>query len=167
MFHPSLFHARLSGLCKAKDTSVTLFITDVLCISSSAATNWKNGSYPSSEVIYAVAEYFGVSTDYLFGLSDTPERRIPSVTPEETDLLNNLRTADPNAREVLLASLRAGLSTFNAQKKPPRKKYPLMFPSSASQPLVLRCSLPMIRATPFLSRSNFLAVPMRITISLP
>lgn len=117
MFHPSLFHARLSGLCKSKNTSITRFTTDVLDISSSAATNWKNGSYPSSEVIYAAAEYFGVSTDYLFGLSDTPERSTPSITPEEVDLLNNLRAANPNARRIILASMQAGLAASDASKE--------------------------------------------------
>lgn len=117
MFSPKLFHARLSELCKANKTSITRFTEEVLDISTSAPTGWKNGAYPSSEVIGIAAEHFCVTTDYLYGYDDQPVRHSLSLSNEEIDILRMLRDADPAVRELLLASLRAGLATASAQKK--------------------------------------------------
>ncbi|MBR3795360.1 MAG: helix-turn-helix transcriptional regulator [Clostridia bacterium] len=117
MFSPELFHARLSELCKAHKTSITSFTKEVLDISTSAPTGWKNGAYPSSEVIGIAAEYFRVTTDYLYGYDDQPSRHNLNLSNEEIDILRMLRDAEPAVREILLTSLRAGLSTASAQKK--------------------------------------------------
>ena len=116
MFTPIVFHTRLVELCKARGTSITRFTEDVLKLSSSVPTGWKKGACPSSEVVYACAEYFHVSSDYLIGLSDRPQSTCKlEYSSDEQDLINELRTADLHARELGLASMRAVLQAAKKQ----------------------------------------------------
>ena len=47
-----------------------------LGISSGAVTAWKNGKVPHHETLIKIADYFGVTVDYLLG----QEEKEPSVT---------------------------------------------------------------------------------------
>ena len=48
-------------------------LTDYLGIDKSTFTAWKNGKSRSyNKYIYEIAEFFGVSTDYLLGRTDDP-----------------------------------------------------------------------------------------------
>lgn len=60
-------------------------VTDFLGISANSFTNWKserNTSY--KKYVYAIAEYFGVSVDYLLGKTD--EKNKPTT---DSDRLND------------------------------------------------------------------------------
>lgn len=67
-----MFYDRLNALCKDNNMSVSVFVRDVLHLSSSSATGWKKGASPSSDIVLKIAKYFNVSTDYLLGISDIP-----------------------------------------------------------------------------------------------
>ncbi len=42
-------------------------------------SRWESGiRTPSKRVLSAVADYFGVSTDYLLGITDDPSRHLPA-----------------------------------------------------------------------------------------
>lgn len=111
MFSSAVFYQRLSALCRAHSTCITLFARNVLHTSTSAPTNWKNGTVPSAEIIYRCAEEFRVSADYLLGLCDSPEPYPEDAfSPQEVALVRLLRQSDPKAREVALASMRAVLA---------------------------------------------------------
>lgn len=43
-------------------------------ISSASVTKWKNGAVPNGTILAQIAEYFGVTTDYLLGRSESPNR---------------------------------------------------------------------------------------------
>ena len=44
-------------------------------VSDKAVSRWENGlSYPDIELLPALAEQFGVSVDYLLGLTKNPKR---------------------------------------------------------------------------------------------
>lgn len=43
-----------------------------LGISMGSIAQWKNGSTPSGETLVKIADYFGVSTDYLLGRTEEP-----------------------------------------------------------------------------------------------
>lgn len=43
---------------------------------SSSVTYWKRGSLPQQRTLERVAEYFGVSTDYLLGYTDEKEKPV-------------------------------------------------------------------------------------------
>lgn len=43
-----------------------------LSIASGTVTNWKNGAVPQNATLRKIADYFGVSTSYLLGLTGEP-----------------------------------------------------------------------------------------------
>lgn len=59
---------------------------------ASSITEWKNGKYePSANAIAKIADYFGVSTDYLLGKDSQKQRTAPNglpLTPEQIKLLD-------------------------------------------------------------------------------
>lgn len=111
MFSSAVFYERLSALCRANSTCITLFARNVLRVSTSAPTNWKNGTVPSAEIVYRCAKELHVSADYLLGLCDSPEPYPhDAFSPQENALIRRLRQSDPKAREVALASMRAVLA---------------------------------------------------------
>lgn len=116
MFSSSLFHSRLSAVCRSRATTITTFARDVLGLSTSVPTNWKNGTVPGADAVYKSCEYFGVTADYLLGLSASPARvTAAELTQEELDCLALLRGADPDARPIAVAAMRAVLEA-SAQK---------------------------------------------------
>lgn len=63
------FYRRLKNLCEENNTSITK-VTSELGWSTSLGTNWKNGMIPRGEKIEKLADYFGVSVDFLIGKTD-------------------------------------------------------------------------------------------------
>lgn len=61
-----MFFEQFETLCIQNGTSPTRFTKDVLHLSSSKVTAWKNGSIPKYEILQAIASYFDVSVGYLF-----------------------------------------------------------------------------------------------------
>lgn len=64
-------------------------------ISPATFTKWKNGTPPSSERLIAIADYFGVSCDYLLGRSGAD----PELPADEMELLQNYRKADERGKK--------------------------------------------------------------------
>lgn len=64
------FSQRLKEILLLKNVSQNQ-LAKALKISMAGVNYWVNGKrQPSAENVYIVAEYFGVSSDYLLGLSD-------------------------------------------------------------------------------------------------
>lgn len=61
-----MFFDQFSTLCKQNNTNPTQFVTNILHLSSSKVTAWKNGSIPKYEILHQIAKYFDVSVGYLF-----------------------------------------------------------------------------------------------------
>lgn len=61
-----MFFEHFSKLCEAENTTPTKFVTDILHLSSSKVTAWKNGSIPKYEILNSIANYFNVSIGTLF-----------------------------------------------------------------------------------------------------
>lgn len=61
-----VFYQKFQELCDSKGVKATNVMKD-LQLSTSYPTNWKNGASPSPEHLIAIADYFGVSIDYLLG----------------------------------------------------------------------------------------------------
>ena len=65
-------------------------------LSNGSFSKWKKGDYaPSADAVLKLAQYFNVSTDYLFCLSDNREAQNleVSLTEDELLLLNVFRSA--------------------------------------------------------------------------
>jgi len=83
-----MFYDRFYSLAKKEKTSVSA-VGKELGISSGSITAWKKGTEPSAAMVSKIANYFNVTTDYLLGLSDTPNPQ-ELVVP---DILKNVPVA--------------------------------------------------------------------------
>jgi transcriptional regulator with XRE-family HTH domain len=67
------FAKRLEQLRKERNLSQEDVADGISCDRRSVGA-WERGEkLPTLEFFYAVAQFFGVSTDYLFGLTDSPK----------------------------------------------------------------------------------------------
>lgn len=64
-----MFWERLLELCSEKKTNPSKVAAD-LNLSNATAVKWKKGSIPNGNTLELLANYFGVTTDYLLGRSD-------------------------------------------------------------------------------------------------
>lgn len=79
----------------AKDTGLTTVLF----------TDWKKGkSKPKYEKLKVIADYLGVSIDYLLGKSETPSPAAISFTAEENAIISALR-AQPEMKPAVLRLL--------------------------------------------------------------
>ena len=72
-----MFFYRFKELCEERNISVYRACTDI-GLNRSAVAKWKSGGSPNGTTAAKLAEYFGVTTDYLLEQSDLrsePERR--------------------------------------------------------------------------------------------
>ena len=72
-----MFFNRFKELCEERNISVYRACTDI-GLNRSAVAKWKSGGSPNGTTAAKLAEYFGVTTDYLLEQSDLrsePERR--------------------------------------------------------------------------------------------
>lgn len=74
-----MFYDRFSELCKKRGKSPAA-VTREIGLNNSSSTAWKHGATPKGETLQKLANYFGVSVDYLLGvrqwLSPSPGRRV-------------------------------------------------------------------------------------------
>ncbi len=77
----------------------------------------KNKSTASIEVIYAIAEYFNVSIDYLTGRTDNPSMSNiiveQKLSEEETELLEDFRLLDKLEKNIVIGKI----AEFNYNKE--------------------------------------------------
>lgn len=61
-------------------------------ISQTTFSNWKSGrSTPKTDALQKIADYFGVTIDYLMTGKETPEKKEPLLTPrDERDIAKDL-----------------------------------------------------------------------------
>ncbi len=58
-------------------------------------TAWKKGTEPNTKALKLIADYFGVTTDYLLGRSGSD----PELPEDEKELLANYRKADERGKK--------------------------------------------------------------------
>ena len=62
----SEFYKRLRDLCEERNMTINELVR-ILDLSSGSPTAWKNGTIPRNATLRKIADYFGVTTDYLCG----------------------------------------------------------------------------------------------------
>lgn len=102
-----MFYERLKGLCREKGVALTILIRE-LHMSSGNLSRWKNGGVPKGDTLSALAEYFGVSTDYLLGNDVRKEKALtilddPEIvlTSDEKWLVLKYRELDKEGRTMV------------------------------------------------------------------
>ena len=78
-----MFYNIFIDLCNSKGVSPS-YVGGQIGISKAAVSGWKNGSSPRDTQLRKIADYFGVSIEYLKGESDVREIEKDPV-PAETD----------------------------------------------------------------------------------
>lgn len=95
-----MFFARFETLCKQKGVSKQKACLD--CgLSRTAWNKWKAGAVPNGEALQTLADYFGVTTDYLL----TGEETKKAPTPEDEREID-----DRQMKAAFLGGLADGLS---------------------------------------------------------
>ena len=147
-----MFYARLDQLCKEAGTSVAAVAEDVLHVSSGAPTFWKKGASPKAAIVAIAARHFGVSADFLLGLT-TEKRTLDgarSLNEDETRLVDALRAAPEPLRQAALGMAASALGSQSpvpgdrsqngfasgepAQDTPPRRAEIRPFPPAKLPP---------------------------------
>ena len=81
-----MFFDQFTKLCEEKGTTPTKFVTNILHLSSSKVTAWKNGSIPKYEILNLIADYFNVSIGTLFDVQKNSLSKL-ELTTDERELL--------------------------------------------------------------------------------
>ncbi len=96
-----MFFDRYNALCRMHNPPIDPCgrqIAKIIGINNSTATTWKqNGTTPKGETIRAIADFFGVSADYLLDRTDdqTDYAHKPNtLTEEESQMLDMFRHLD-------------------------------------------------------------------------
>lgn len=123
-----MFFDIFSALCKKKGVTPNKALTDCE-ISRTSVAKWKKGAVPNGATLSKLAAYFGVTTDYLMGISiqaqiDGTEYRLAELRAdlkaakseeERIELLNAIEVVEESYKDlILLQSL-----TVNKQKEAP------------------------------------------------
>lgn len=61
-----MFWNNFYNICRLNNTSPNAVCAE-LGLSTATATHWKNGTLPKADVLVRIADYFGVSVDYILG----------------------------------------------------------------------------------------------------
>ena len=93
----SKFPERLKALRQKKAVSQTE-LSKQLHYGYTAVANYESGrNEPSFDVHIKIADYFGVTIDYLLG-KESYSVRFDSMTPEECELVENYRMLDEEVK---------------------------------------------------------------------
>ena len=83
-----------------------------LGVTNQAVSRWeKDGSYPDMEMIPAIANYFGVTIDQLFGYENAREKKVAAILAQVASY-DIKHSGDDVWVEECLALLRDGLAEF-------------------------------------------------------
>ena len=80
-----MFFNRFKALCDEKNISVYRACTDI-GLNRSAVAKWKSGGSPNGTTAAKLAEYFGVTTDYLLEQTDARMPAESARTISDDDL---------------------------------------------------------------------------------
>ena len=83
------FFERFSALCKDRNETPNS-VAKIIGASSGSVTAWKKGTAPRNATLTKIADFFGVSTDYLLG-KDAEKK--PTPIPESEHLVNIVKIA--------------------------------------------------------------------------
>lgn len=110
MYNLNIVIDRICSQCKQKGISVNQMLI-ASNAGKSLVDNMKKGRNPSIDRIFLVAKYLNTTSDYLLGLTDTPQQEKQTLpTPKQTvlkeqrqELLNNYDMMNQKGQQALLS----------------------------------------------------------------
>mgnify|MGYP001028885451 FL=1 len=95
---------RIRDLIEDRDTTQKK-VAKAVGITESTMSGYMTGKVRlPAWLVQMCAEYFQVSTDYLYGLTDDPQRPL-DISPAERDLVLNFRTLTRDQRELIVRNV--------------------------------------------------------------
>lgn len=81
-------------------------VAKIMNVSQGTYNNWENSNtQPSIEQLIALANFFGVSVDYLIGYSDSSESDKNYLTKRQREILKLTYGADPKLQDAVITIL--------------------------------------------------------------
>ena len=97
---------------RRRDGRTQEVLADALGVTSQAVSRWESGgSYPDMEILPAIANYFGITIDELFGYQNDRERKIDAIIGQINSYHIQSR-GDDEWVDDCLATLREGLAEY-------------------------------------------------------
>lgn len=116
----NIFFDRYSELCSSVNGTPNS-IAKELGVSSGSVTAWKNGTEPRPKTLSKIADYFGVSTDYLLGKEKAPTsngERQPDILDEiDIAFYGDYRELSEDDKETLRAMARVMKNRMDKRKQ--------------------------------------------------
>jgi len=128
-----MFYDLYKDLCDQKGMTPS-GVAKEIGFNRATVTTWKNSrNAPKGELLKKIADYFGVSTDYLLG-SDNPKETPALTKKDERDIAKDLESMmgemenseslmfdgqpmTDEAKESILAAMKLGLEAAKAKNK--------------------------------------------------
>lgn len=102
---------------RRRDGRTQEVLADALGVTSQAVSRWESGgSYPDMEILPAIANYFGVTIDELFGYQNDRERKVDAILEKIGNYHIKARSDDAWVDDCL-AILREGLAEYPQNDK--------------------------------------------------
>lgn len=110
----SIFYKRFISLC-AKNKKSASGVAEEIGLSRASANGWRNGAMPSNVNLQKIADYFGVTVEYLNGEEEEATKKPLS---ENEEWLNNLYNMAKDLSESEKVALKSFIAGLKANRKP-------------------------------------------------
>lgn len=106
-YSAAIFSKVFTELCEAQGLSPRRTLKEIFGMDGSNLQKWRNEeSTPKADIYLAVAEYFNVPMDYLYGRELPAQAESMSLlTPAEKMLIEKLRQTDVKQKELAIKVL--------------------------------------------------------------
>lgn len=84
-----MFYDIIYKICNEKGTTPTT-VLKALGFSTGNVSKWKGGSVPNIDLAYQIAQYLGISMDYLVTGEETHDSAFTGLDPEWIDIITHI-----------------------------------------------------------------------------
>ena len=115
-----MFYDQVYKLCKQNRISITSFVENSLKMSRSNVTKWREGVTPKSDTVQKIADYFGVTTDYLLGNTDIKNKPATDkgneLSDDDAQLLKLFNQVPEESKALVVGMIEAALKSHGLLK---------------------------------------------------
>lgn len=117
------FYDKLNTICQSKGVKITP--TVLQCGGTKGIIGgWQKGASPNSDIVIKLSGYLNVSTDYLLGLDDIPNRKqsnaAQELTAAEQELLSLFNRLSDNEKQRELGRMETIIEFHSSENKLPK-----------------------------------------------